>query len=62
VVALRQAFASTLADPALLAEVERLGLYLEPKTGEEVSQLVGELLSLEPELVETVRRALQPPS
>jgi hypothetical protein len=61
VTALRQAFARTLADPALIAETERTGLLLEPKSGETVAQLVNELLSLDAETVAAVKRALASP-
>src|SRR5262249_56152724 len=62
VAALRQAFDRTFADPALVAETDRTGLLLDPKSGDAVTQLVTELLSLDAETVAAVKRALASPS
>lgn len=62
VAALRQALDQTLADPALVAETDRTGLLLDPKSGDAVAQLVTELLSLDAETVAAVKRALASPS
>ena len=62
VAALRQAFDRTLADPALIAETDRTGLLLDPKSGDAVAQLVTELLSLDAETTAAVKRALASPS
>jgi tripartite-type tricarboxylate transporter receptor subunit TctC len=41
--ALREAFARTLADPAFLADAEKAGIEIQPRSGEEVEQTVRAL-------------------
>jgi tripartite-type tricarboxylate transporter receptor subunit TctC len=57
--ALRRAFDATMKDPAFLADASRLGLDVDPMTGEEVQALVAQLSSLPPAIVARVRDALQ---
>ena len=42
---LRRAFDATMADPAFLAEAEKLHAEIDPLTGEEVQQIVSEVLA-----------------
>jgi tripartite-type tricarboxylate transporter receptor subunit TctC len=56
--ALREAFDTTLRDPAFLAEAATLQLDIEPMTGEEVAALVAEVSTTKPEIVARVRAAL----
>ena len=59
VVALRNAFDRTLADPAFIADFNKTARPLMPKTGEEISELVSELLSQKPETVNALQDALK---
>ncbi len=61
VAALRQAFDQTFADPTLVAEAERGGLAMDYKSADAVTQIVTELLSLDPETIAAVKRALAGP-
>jgi tripartite-type tricarboxylate transporter receptor subunit TctC len=59
VAALRNAFDRTLVDPAFIADFKKTARPLAPKTGEQISQLVSELLSQKPETVNALRDALK---
>lgn len=59
VAALRDAFNRTIADAGFVRDFEKTGRPLSPKKGEEVSQIVNELLSSRPETVVTIKQALQ---
>ncbi|HZR99691.1 MAG TPA: hypothetical protein VFE37_13345 [Chloroflexota bacterium] len=61
VAVLRQAVDRAFADPALLAEAERSGLVVEYKSADAVTQIVTELLSLDTDTIEAVKRALAAP-
>ncbi len=61
VATLRQAVDRAFADPALLAEAERSGLVVEYKSADAVTQIVTELLSLDTDTIEAVKRALAAP-
>ena len=52
---LRHAFDETMKDPDFLAEAERLKLTVNPLSGDELQNLVGEVSNLPPDLVEKVR-------
>ena len=58
--ALRQAFAATLADPALLADAKRANLEVSPVSGEEVERLVAKVYAAPKSLIAKVKAALQP--
>jgi tripartite-type tricarboxylate transporter receptor subunit TctC len=55
--ALRRAFDETVKDPEFLAEAEKVRLGITPMTGEEVQNLVAQVSSLSPALLERVRAA-----
>ncbi|MBI4494433.1 MAG: hypothetical protein HY690_16750 [Chloroflexi bacterium] len=60
VAALRSALDTTFADPAFAVDMKQAGFALEPKSGPQVARIVNELLSLKPEILESLRKALQP--
>jgi tripartite-type tricarboxylate transporter receptor subunit TctC len=57
--ALRRAFQATLADPDFLKDAERLRLEIHWKKGEELEQLVNELLNTPQPVLNRVRQAIQ---
>lgn len=57
--ALRRAFDATMKDPEFLAEAERLQLSAGPLPGEELQNVVAEVSTLTPELVEKVKAAYE---
>lgn len=59
VASLRDAFDKTLADPAFSVDLTKLGIPLQPRTGEEAAQIVNEILSLKPEAVAALKEALK---
>jgi len=58
---LRRAFSATLQDPMLLAEAEKLGMEINPVSGDEVEALVSRVMSTPDALAERAREALKPP-
>jgi tripartite-type tricarboxylate transporter receptor subunit TctC len=52
---LRESFAKTLADPALIEEATKMGLEISPMTGEEVQDLVAKIYATPKETVDKVR-------
>ena len=52
---LQQAFADTMADPEFIADAERVGLRLNPQTGDDVEDRVARIIGLSP----ATRTALQ---
>jgi tripartite-type tricarboxylate transporter receptor subunit TctC len=56
---LRDAFAAALHDHELLAEAEKLQIEIAPQTGEEVQQLVENLYSTPPSVVERIKRMME---
>ena len=56
--AFRRAFDKVMKDPAFIAECDRLGLEIDPMTGEEVAALVQKVNATPPEIVKRVRDAL----
>jgi tripartite-type tricarboxylate transporter receptor subunit TctC len=55
---LRRAYDAALADPALLAEAEGLGIPIDAASGAEVDRLIEQALNQTPETVEIVRSVL----
>ena len=55
---LRRAFDATMKDEAFLAEAKRIGLDIDPLTGEQVQKLVADLALSRPAVVARVRAAL----
>jgi tripartite-type tricarboxylate transporter receptor subunit TctC len=56
--ALRRAFDATMKDDGFLAEAKRIGLDIDPLTGEQVQKLVADLANTPPPVVARVRAAL----
>jgi tripartite-type tricarboxylate transporter receptor subunit TctC len=57
---LRKAFDATVADPAFLADAEKLGLDIAPLPGAKVQEVVGKLYATPPTIVERARKAIRP--
>src|SRR5262245_9190591 len=57
---LRRAFDATLKDPVVLAEAQRLGMELNPVSGEEVAALVTKMMNTPGMLAERAREVLKP--
>jgi hypothetical protein len=55
---LRQAFAGVVADPAFLAEAQRLGLTVSPTPGSDVDRDVAELYAAPADLLQRARSVL----
>ena len=55
--ALRRAFDATTKDPALIADLNKMGMSMGPMTGEEVQKLIATVVDMSPELLEKVRKA-----
>jgi hypothetical protein len=59
VTALRRAFDDTFKDPRFLADIEKLKLELDPRTGEQVQALIEKIFASPPELVQRAREIVQ---
>jgi hypothetical protein len=57
---LRKAFDETVADPAFLADAEKLGLDVAPLPGAKVQNVVAKLYATPPAIVERARKAIRP--
>ena len=57
---LRKAFAGTVADPAFVAEANRLGLEVRPLDGATIEKTVKRLFELDPKFLVQLRKALFP--
>jgi len=57
---LRASFDKTVADPAFLADAEKLGIDIEPLSGAKVQEVVGKLYATPPSIVERARKAIRP--
>ena len=57
---LRASFDRTVADPAFLADAEKLGLDIEPLSGAKVQDVVAKLYATTPSIVERARKAIRP--
>ena len=60
VAALRAAYQATMADPEFLADAKRLGIDIEPVSGEELGALMKRIMALPPPLLERARQILAP--
>jgi tripartite-type tricarboxylate transporter receptor subunit TctC len=58
VAALRKAFLETMAGPDLLADAQRIGLAIDPISGEDLQALAASIFATPAEVVEKVKRAL----
>ena len=58
VAALRKAFMAALADPALLAEAEKMKLDVEPISGDDAQTMVAQLFAMPARIVERAKQAL----
>lgn len=56
--ALRAAFDAALSDPALLAEVKKADLEINPATAAEVETLLNRIMAFPPDVVERTRKAM----
>jgi tripartite-type tricarboxylate transporter receptor subunit TctC len=56
--ALRDAFLATMKDPEFLAETQKLGLTIDPTSGEEMERIVRDAYALPQNIVLKVRKAL----
>jgi tripartite-type tricarboxylate transporter receptor subunit TctC len=59
VAALRQAYMDTMRDPAFLADATKLGIDIDPTTGEDLGRLVAHIMSLPADLLGRARTAIQ---
>ena len=57
---LRASFDRTVADPAFLADAEKLGIDIEPLSGAKVQDVVAKLYATPPAIVERARKAIRP--
>ena len=60
-VLLRKAFAATLRDKALLAEVEKLQIAIDPMSADEVAAIVAETINASPDVVAKAKAAMEGP-
>ena len=56
---LRDAFAKTVSDPALVADAQKRKWDLEPSTGEELEATAKEIMVQPPEVIERMKRLLE---
>jgi tripartite-type tricarboxylate transporter receptor subunit TctC len=59
VMALRRAFDAAVQDPAMLSELERAGMVIEPSSGEDVQAIVGRMINTPPEIVARMRQLIE---
>ena len=59
IAALRKAFEETFKDKDFVAEIEKLKLELDPRTGEEVQALIQKVFDAPPELIERARQIVK---
>ena len=57
--ALRRAFDATMQDKAFLAEADKLGLEIQPVSGERLQELIVKMFSAPPDVVEAARNAIE---
>jgi tripartite-type tricarboxylate transporter receptor subunit TctC len=57
---LRSAFDATVSDPAFVEEAKRLGMEINPVSGNDVQSLVTRIMNTPPALAERAREALKP--
>lgn len=58
VAALRKAFSASVADPAFVAESDKLGLDLFPSDGKQVTAMVRTLVNTPPAIIEKAKQAM----
>jgi hypothetical protein len=58
VAALRKAFLETMKDPALLADAQRIGLAIDPISGEDLQKLAADIFATPAAFVEKVKQAI----
>ena len=58
VAAIRAAYNQTMKDPAFVKTVDKLGLELDPLTGEQIEAIVNRLISFSPSTVKRAKQAL----
>ena len=58
VATLRKAFLDTMRDPGLLADAQRIGLAIDPISGEDLQKLSAEIFATPPDFVQKVKQAL----
>lgn len=59
VTALRRAFDAVVKDPVMLSELTRAGMVIEPNSGEEVQEVVRQMIATPPEIVARMRKLLE---
>jgi tripartite-type tricarboxylate transporter receptor subunit TctC len=59
IAALRQAYRTTLSDPAFLADAAKLGATIVPTSGDELTSLIKRVMGLPDDLVQRARGAIQ---
>jgi hypothetical protein len=57
---LRKAFDDTMADPALLADAQRMRIDIEPLSGAKVQEVVSRLYTTPKDIIERARKAIRP--
>lgn len=58
VAAVRAAYNQTMKDPAFIKALEKLGLELDPLTGEQIDAIVKRLMAFSPDVVDRAKQAL----
>jgi len=58
--AMRQAFATLLADQEVLAQIKKIGREPAPKSGEEVAELYESVLTVPPDVIDELRKIITP--
>jgi tripartite-type tricarboxylate transporter receptor subunit TctC len=59
VAVLRQAFMATVRDADLLAEAQRIGIVIDPISGEELQVLAEKIFATPPDVVERAKQAME---
>ena len=60
VAVLRKAFDATMADPAFLADAEKMNIEITPASGARVQEVVAKMYASPASIVKRAREALQP--
>ena len=58
--ALRTAFVAAMKDPDFIRDAQRASMEINPTTGEELTQLSAQIMATKPEVVEKLRKVLDP--
>ncbi|MEA2988987.1 MAG: hypothetical protein QOG83_1698 [Alphaproteobacteria bacterium] len=59
VAALRKAFQATMADPAFLGDAQKRGLAIQPRSGDDVRQVVDALIATPKDVIATLKRTIE---